>query len=234
MEHAEISPIDFELVGGRDVAALQDPRPAVLVGARSNAGEVCFATVIWVTPVSHSPAMVAFALRAKSHTMGIIRATGRFSLSVPPADAEGVRLVEFCGGNTGRLVDKGAAVAHALVSTDPDANGEGTGPKGGEDEERETASCVATMTPAGGALATTAEGAAETVSAGLVPVPRHSYSWEAGVVRSIQEAGDHLLVVGAITHARTRAPRDERGLLTPCDSLLCVQHGAYAAAQPLG
>ncbi|WP_165171814.1 flavin reductase family protein [Adlercreutzia sp. ZJ242] len=209
MRDADLNPLDFELVGGRDVAALQDPRPAVLVGARSDAGEVCFATVIWVTPVSHSPALVAFTLRAKSHTMGIIRETGRFSLAVPPADAEGVRLVEFCGGNTGRLVDKGAAVAHALVSAAPAA---------------------AAATAAAASPAAPAEAVADAGRAGLVPVPLHSYSWEVGVIESIQEAGDHLLAVGAVTRAGTRAPRDERGQLTPYDSLLCVQHGAYAAA----
>ncbi|WP_165054406.1 MULTISPECIES: flavin reductase family protein [unclassified Adlercreutzia] len=230
MRHADPNPLDFELVDGRDVAALQDPRPAVLVGARSDAGEICFATVIWVTPVSHNPAMVAFALRAKSHTMGIIRATGRFSLAVPPADAEGVRLVEFCGGNTGRLVDKGAAVAHALVSASPAApSDDGGNAEGGKAETDTAAAARSTFAPAA-----PGEAAAEdTGRTDLVPVPLHSYSWEVGVIESIQEAGDHLLAVGTITRAGTRAPRDERGQLTPYDSLLCVQHGAYAAAQRL-
>lgn len=191
----------FEQVEGRDIAALADARPACIIGARSDAGEVCFATVIWATPVSHAPALVAFALRERSHTMGIIRATGRFSLSTPPADARGVQLVKYCGGNTGRLVDKGAAVPHALVEL---RNGEG-----GDGSEGE-------------------HGAA------LVPVPLHSYSWLAGKVESIREAGDHLLVVGHVTRAATQAPRDERGLLTPHNTLLCVQHGVYAKAETLG
>lgn len=208
---------DFTLVSGRDVAALQDPRPACLIGARSNAGEVCFATVIWVTPVSHTPEMVAFALRAKSHTMGLIRETGCFSISVAPADAEGVRLVEFCGGNTGRLVDKGAAVEHELVSV------------GGAATETTTGERLAQKMQSD---ATAAARASETVGGErLVPVPLHSFSWEVGVVESIQEAGDHLLVVGAVTKAGTLSERDERGQLAPYESLLCVQRGAYAKAE---
>ncbi|MDO4291033.1 MAG: flavin reductase family protein [Eggerthellaceae bacterium] len=207
---------DFALVSGRDVAALQDPRPACLIGARSNAGEVCFATVIWVTPVSHNPEMVAFALRAKSHTMGIIRETGCFSISVPPADAEGVRLVEFCGGNTGRLVDKGAAVEHELVRVGDVGNATDAADRPAQEAQSDAAAAV---------------GASEVAAAErLVPVLLHSFSWEVGVVESIQEAGDHLLVVGVVTKAGTLATRDERAQLTPYESLLCVQHGAYAKA----
>lgn len=173
----------FSPAEGRDIAALQDARPCGVVGARSATGDVGFATVIWVTPVSHSPALVAFALRAKSHTMGIIRETGRFSLSVPVADEEGVRIIEFCGGNTGRMVSKGEHVDYAIVDD--------------------------------------------------VPVVAHSFSWEVGKVESIQEAGDHLLVVGSLTRAETKAARDERGQLVPWETLLCVQHGAYGVATPL-
>lgn len=102
-------------VEGRDVAAVMDPRPVVVVGAYDpDAERVGFATIIWATPVSHEPAMVAFALRASSHTMGIIRRTNRFSLSVLPPDAESVRITEACGGASGATVDKGEIVAHVL------------------------------------------------------------------------------------------------------------------------
>lgn len=194
-------PSQLEHVSGRDVAALQDARPATLIGARSDEGEVCFATVIWVTPISHSPALVAFALREKSHTMGIIKQAGCFSISAPPADEQGVRLIELCGANTGRLMDKGAAVPHELIELQ-----------------------------AKGEQATGERTAGEPK---LVPVPLHVCSWVAGTVRSIQEEGDHLLVIGEVTRAATCAPRDGRGQLTPYDTLLCVQHGAYAAARAL-
>lgn len=197
------TPSTFSQVRGRDIAALHDARPACLIGARSDEGEVCFATVIWVTPLSHDPAMVAFALREKSHTMGIIRQTGSFSISVPPADQEGIRLVEFCGKNTGRATSKGDAVAHELINIG-EINAEGS----------DSYACASH-------------------SPRLVPIPLHTYSWAACSVESIQQTGDHLLVIGKVVQAATRAPRDARGQLVPSDSLLCVQHGHYAKATAL-
>ncbi len=107
-------------VEGRDVAAIMDPRPLVIVGAYDpETDHAGFATIIWATPVSHSPAMVAFALRPKSHTMGIIQHTGRFSLSVLPPDAESERIVEACGGASGHDVDKSALVSHSVHDDAP-------------------------------------------------------------------------------------------------------------------
>lgn len=215
---ADVQP-GFQPACGRDVAALQDPRPACVIGARSDAGEIGFATVIWVTPLSHNPAMVAFALREKSHTMGIIRETGRFSISVPPADAEGVRLIEFCGGNTGHRVDKGAEVDHKLVSVTP--------AEGADDVQRDAEAAGQDLAIGPG------DAAASDPEAALVPVLAHCYSWEVGTIDSIQPAGDHLLAIGTITRAETRAPRNDRGQLIPQGSLLCVQHGHYATCSPL-
>lgn len=179
---AEDSP--FALASGRDVAALHDPRPACIVGAAGAGGRIGFATVIWATPISHTPPLVAFALRERSHTMGLLRASGRFSLCTLPADGEAARLVELCGSTSGHQEDKGAQVPHRLV-----------------------------------------EG---------VPVPICALSWEACRVESIQEAGDHLLVIGCVEAAATRCgQRDERGRLLPFETLLCVQHGAYGACSPL-
>lgn len=102
-------------IEGRDVAAIMDPRPLVLVGAWDpEEKRVGFATIIWATPVSHAPAMTAFALRAKSHTMGLIQRTGRFSLSVLPPGEESERLVEACGNVSGHAFDKGELVPHAI------------------------------------------------------------------------------------------------------------------------
>lgn len=102
-------------VEGRDIAAIMDPRPLVIVGAWDPTTQrVGFATIIWATPVSHEPALVAFALREGSHTMSIVRETGRFSLSTLPPDAEGERIVDACGGSSGRTVDKGSLVPHAI------------------------------------------------------------------------------------------------------------------------
>ena len=104
-------------ITGRDIAALQDPRPVCIVGAydsdehRSN-----FATIIWATPVSHDPAMVCFALRCASKTMQMIQQTRACSLCLLPANERGIELTEICGGSTGHKVDKAAQVPHTLVS----------------------------------------------------------------------------------------------------------------------
>lgn len=187
-----VKPSRFEPAAGRDIAAILDPCPIAIIGA---AGEntaavenspIGLATVIWAMPVSHQPAMTAFALRAKSHTMGLIRETSFFSLSTLPADEEGVRIAEFCGYNTGHRTEKAAEIACELVQ------------------------------PTEAPLA--------------LPVPRHALSWEICAVESIREAGDHLLVVGRVLQAASRASRDEKDRLAPAETLLCIQHGAYAPA----
>lgn len=182
----EVRPSEFTEATGRDVAAILDPCPVCIIGARlveveaEIGANIGFATIIWAMPISHSPAMVAFALRAKSHTMSLIQATGRFSLSTLPADEEGVRILEHCGYNTGHRIDKSEALEYELID-------------------------------------------------GL-PVPSHALSWEICEVESIRETGDHLLVVGRVLQAASRGSRDDKGRLAPAETLLCIQHGAYAAA----
>lgn len=180
-------PHTYEPAEGRDIAALLDPCPACIIGARSPEGRVGFATIIWAMPVSHNPAMTAFALRAKSHTMGLIKETGRFSLSTLPADAASIEVVEACGYQSGNKVDKGELVAHEL---------------------RE-------------------------IEGHVLPVPAAALSWQLCEVESIQETGDHLLVVGRVVEAGTRASRDSQGRVAPVETLLCIQHGAYGGVNPL-
>ncbi|MCI8468944.1 MAG: flavin reductase family protein [Eggerthellaceae bacterium] len=194
----------LEPAEGRDVAALMDPRPVVVVGAcapenagaRERAGggpAVGFATVIWVTPLSHNPPLVALALREKSHTMGLLRATGAFSLStLDAADADAAALTELCGNNTGRSFDKEAAVGYVMASLPAEG-----GPDGAP-------------------------------GAGALPVPASALSYELCTVESVQPAGDHLLVIGRVLAAAARASRDAKGRVAPVETLLCVQHGAYA------
>ena len=186
-------PSDFEPALGRDVAAILNPAPLTIIGAYDESpSRAGFATVLWAMPVSHDPAIVAFALRRASHTMGIIVETGCFSLSTLPADAEGARIVDACGKQTGHKTDKGMLVEHELIALCPATECSETGK--------------------------------------LLPVPRHALSWELCEVESIQEAGDHLLVTGRVLRAASRATRDAKGRLAPTETLLCIQHDAYAAA----
>ncbi len=118
----------YRQVTGRDVAALLNPRPVVIIGAHDG-NETGFATVAWITPISHDPALLAFALRAQSHTMGLIRATGAFSVSVLDARAsDSIEAAAYCGNGSGYREDKGKGLAHQLVkpqSTDGNESADG-------------------------------------------------------------------------------------------------------------
>ena len=115
---------EFRFAEGRDIAALQGPRPLNIVGAYHAVAEgseetgVDFATCAWVMPVSHEPAMVAVSLKPSSHTLQSIKETGHFSLSILPASEEALQVAQTCGNNTGAQVDKGTLVDYGFVAID--------------------------------------------------------------------------------------------------------------------
>ena len=109
---------DYPAVTGRDIAALQDPRPMTIIGACGLGGETCFATVIWVTPLSHNPPLIAFALRAKSRTMQLIQQSRSCSITTLPATEKAVELSEYCGTTSGNIVDKASQVPHFIATAE--------------------------------------------------------------------------------------------------------------------
>lgn len=239
---AETTPSGFAPAEGRDIAAILDPAPLTIIGAREEGGRIGFATVLWATPVSHNPAMTVFALRAKSHTMSLIQKNGFFSLSTLPADDEGVRLVELCGNNTGHKLNKAEHVEYELIEIEckldeADFSGAGSVKPSASPEHNETTQPAfvqpASAQPASAQPATTQSAITRTTTAQpatgpLLPVPQHALAWELCEVESIQETGDHLLVIGRVLRAASRASRDEKKRLAPTETLLCIQHGAYA------
>lgn len=50
-------------------------------------------------------------------------------------------------------------------------------------------------------------------------------------MESAQPAGDHMLVVGSVERAWSRAGSDDRGRIDPTDALLCVQHDLFATVR---
>lgn len=50
-------------------------------------------------------------------------------------------------------------------------------------------------------------------------------------VTGIQPAGDHMLIVGEVKRAWSRAGFDDRGRIDATDALLCVQHDLFATAR---
>lgn len=204
---------------GRDVAALLNPRPVALIGAHTSdptktlrtptdsssgisaknpPGETCFATVAWITPVSHEPAMVAFSLRARSRTMELLNTEGFFGVCTLPANTEGVALAELCGNLSSHHEHKGALVPHTLMPLD----------------------CAPSRKAAGEAVP-------------LIPIAHAALSWLACSVDHVEDVGDHLLVIGAVLVARTQCERDEKGRIAAIESLLCIQHDAFACGSPL-
>ncbi len=100
-------------VVGRDVAALLNPRPLCLIGAVDGEGRATFATVAWTTPVSHTPPLLAFSLRAASHTFTALSAQGCCSVNVCGKDMADTAIE--CGTTSGRTRNKGKLVSHHLL-----------------------------------------------------------------------------------------------------------------------
>ena len=89
-----------------------------IIGACGPNGETCFATVIWVTPLSHNPPLIAFALRAKSRTMQLIQQSRACSITTLPVTENAVELAEYCGTTSGNIVDKASQVPHFTATAE--------------------------------------------------------------------------------------------------------------------
>ena len=61
-----------------------------------------------------------------------------------------------------------------------------------------------------------------------VPVLNQAYSYELCEVVSIQDTGDHKLVIGTVVQASTSCGHDKRSRVLPADTLLCIQHDKFA------
>ena len=181
--------LSMRLIEGRDIAASLGPRPIAVIGARDG-DEIGFATVAWATPVSHTPPMVAFALRTKSHTFGLVRATRRFTISVLDANLDdAVATVETCGSKTGNVIDKSALVDWRLLP------------------------------------------AAEKSAREPLPVLAGALTAFECRVDHLDPAGDHMLVIGYVDRAWSRAGSDERSRIDATDALLCVQHDLFSTVK---
>lgn len=209
---------EWQRVTGRDVAALLDPRPTLVVGSVGRRDEVGMATIIWATPISHEPPMVAFSLRARSHTMGCIQKSKCFSLNVLPANEEGIYVCEQCGTRTGYQYNKITLVQHHMI-----------------DVEFDKTETVEVEVPGRGIFGKSSIEEAEKTThlRASLPIIDAATSWMACSVDRIEEAGDHLLVIGSVIQAETCAVRNKSNLLIPQDVLQCVQHGCYAKVELL-
>ncbi len=179
--------LSMHVIEGRDVAASLGPRPLAIIGARDG-DAIGFATVAWATPVSHTPPMVAFALRSKSHTFGLVSKTRRFTISVPDAQMDdAAETVKACGNKTGNTVDKSELVDWRLLP------------------------------------------AAQSSAREPLPAIEGALTVFECRVDHLDPAGDHMLVIGYVDRAWSRAGSDDRGRIDATDALLCVQHDLFAS-----
>lgn len=181
--------LSMHVIEGRDVAASLGPRPLAIIGARDG-DTIGFATVAWATPVSHTPPMVAFALRSKSHTFGLVSKTRRFTISVPDAQMDdAAETVKACGNKTGNTVDKSELVDWRLLP------------------------------------------AAQSSAREPLPAIEGALTVFECRVDHLDPAGDHMLVIGYVDRAWSRAGSDDRGRIDATDALLCVQHDVFTTAK---
>lgn len=181
--------LSMHVIEGRDVAASLGPRPLAIIGARDG-DAIGFATVAWATPVSHTPPMVAFALRSKSHTFGLVSKTRRFTISVPDAQMDdAAETVKACGNKTGNTVDKSELVDWRLLP------------------------------------------AAQSSAREPLPAIEGALTVFECRVDHLDPAGDHMLVMGYVDRAWSRAGSDDRGRIDATDALLCVQHDVFTTAK---
>ena len=188
---------------GRDISALLNPRPLALIGA-SHAGIDNFATVAWITPVSHKPPMLVFALRRTSQTFKMIDITRCFSVCIPGKDL--LETVVFCGNHTGATEDKMIPISYRLFNL----GGEGVCAQGNEfqdDQEIPLASCV--------------------------PVISLARSFLVCDVDTIQQTGDHMLVCAHVRKAFSQCATDDKNRACALDTLLVIQHDLFAVAEQL-
>ena len=91
-------------VTGRDIAALLNPRPAVLLSCCNSSGTPNAMTAIWHTPISHEPPVVGVSIGATRYSHRLIEETHQFVLNiVGPAFQKAVRV---CGNYSGSTTDK--------------------------------------------------------------------------------------------------------------------------------
>lgn len=94
----------YKIVQGREIAALLNPRPVVLVTCCDAKGTPNALSVAWHTPLSHDPALVGVSIAKSHYSHGLIEESGEFVINIVSAACRGA--VEVCGQRSGRDGDK--------------------------------------------------------------------------------------------------------------------------------
>lgn len=103
METGELRPV-YKTVQGREIAALLNPRPVVLVTCCDAEGTPNVLSVAWHTPLSHDPALVGISVAMSRYSYGLIEEGGEFVINIVSVACQ--HAVEVCGQRSGREGDK--------------------------------------------------------------------------------------------------------------------------------
>jgi len=94
----------YKIVRGREIAALLNPRPAVLVTCCDADGTPNALSLVWHTPLSHDPTLVGISVAKSRYSYGLIEESGEFVINIVSAACQ--HAVEVCGQRSGRDGDK--------------------------------------------------------------------------------------------------------------------------------
>jgi len=104
--------IEMKLIQGREIAALLNPRPVVLVTCCDAACTPNVLTVAWHTPLSHDPPLVGISIDTRRYSHGLIQKRGEFVLNIVSQTFQPA--IELCGNHSGRDLDKIVAAGLTL------------------------------------------------------------------------------------------------------------------------
>jgi flavin reductase (DIM6/NTAB) family NADH-FMN oxidoreductase RutF len=91
-------------VCGHEIAALLNPRLAVLVSCCDQTGKPNILSVAWHSPLSHEPPLVGIAIHHRRYSHDLIQAEHEFVVNVVGMAFEGA--VQICGSYSGASIDK--------------------------------------------------------------------------------------------------------------------------------
>ena len=94
----------MKTVTGREIAALLNPRLAVLVTCCDAYGKPNVLTVAWQTPLSHTPPLLGISVCHTRYSHRLIQNQGEFVVNVVGEDLR--KAVEVCGTYSGEMDDK--------------------------------------------------------------------------------------------------------------------------------
>lgn len=97
----------MNMIQGRQISALLNPRPAVLVTCCDEQDVPNVLTIAWHTPLSHDPPLVGISIDRRHYSYELITKGGEFVLNVVSQDFQPA--IELCGNRSGRDFDKIAA-----------------------------------------------------------------------------------------------------------------------------